>query len=240
MKRLGMITLISAFFLFNGCATGGVPDFGAQIGAIVSPVPGIADVRLPYKVLINYYGYVKEGAKADYTYDGKKFYYLYVWIPAIAPEIGIRMMSPVPAGFAPTAKDYVSATWESGKSDTENYFDTWIAWERALEVINPEDIASKGTSTKWFLFDANDDSSELPANPSGSRYNSVLRIVSGEGGPLKALVRGLYRIGFTTYKSGDVKGTFLAQVGFPIDLPGVVVAPSLEELSQKVKESKTE
>jgi hypothetical protein len=50
----------------------------------------------------------------------------------------------------------------------------------------------------------------------------LLRYVSKAGDPKGALTVGLYRIGFTTYKTGEVKGTYLAQVAAPIDLPGVV------------------
>jgi hypothetical protein len=42
---------------------------------------------------------------------------------------------------------------------------------------------------------------------------------------------GLYRIGFTTYKTGEVQGSFLAQIGAPIKLPGVAVASKPEDLA---------
>ncbi|OHD14925.1 MAG: hypothetical protein A2Z96_00950 [Spirochaetes bacterium GWB1_48_6] len=76
----------------------------------------------------------------------------------------------------------------------------------------------------------------MPAQPSGSKYNSVLRVVSEPSDPLKALVRGLYRIGFTTYKVGEVQGTFLAQIGAPIKIPGVQVSKTLEGLAKVVKD----
>ena len=41
---------------------------------------------------------------------------------------------------------------------------------------------------------------------------------------------GLYRIGFTTYKVGEVNGGFLAQIGAPVKLPGVIVAESLDKM----------
>jgi hypothetical protein len=215
-----------------GCAsTGGMPSFGAEIGAKPNPLGG--SLRLPYTKTVSYFGYVKPGAPADATVDGKKMYYLYVWIPIVAPEIGIRMISPAPKGLAPKAGDFVSPSWEAGKADSSNYFDTWISWERSAEVLSEKDIVAKGKSGSWLKFDSNDDSSEMPAQPSGSKYNSLLRIVSDTGNPLKSLVRGLYRIGFTTYKVGEVKGSFLAQVGAPIDIPGVVVGSSLEEVMAK-------
>ncbi|MGZ3905035.1 MAG: LipL32 family surface lipoprotein [Bacteroidia bacterium] len=43
---------------------------------------------------------------------------------------------------------------------------------------------------------------------------------------------GLYRIGFTTYKVGEVQGSFVAQVGAPVKLPGVKIAKTLDELAK--------
>ncbi|MDD7884811.1 LipL32 family surface lipoprotein [Flavivirga sp. 57AJ16] len=76
----------------------------------------------------------------------------------------------------------------------------------------------------------NDDSSEMPKQPRGVKYNSLLKYKSVASTPAKALTAGLYRIGFTTYKTGDVKGIFLAQVAAPIKLPGVVMAKTIEDL----------
>jgi hypothetical protein len=76
----------------------------------------------------------------------------------------------------------------------------------------------------------------MPANPGGSKYNSLLRYESDAGNPLKALVVGLYRVGFTTYKVGEVKGTFLAEVGAPVKLPGVGMAKTIDELKAALAE----
>ena len=61
-----------------------------------------------------------------------------------------------------------------------------------------------------------------------------MRITSTPSDPLKALVRGMYRVGFTTYKVGDVKGTFVAQVGAPVKLPGTAIARSPADLASAV------
>ena len=62
-----------------------------------------------------------------------------------------------------------------------------------------------------------------------------MRMTSEVSDPLKALTVGLYRIGFTTFKTGEVKGSFLAQIGAPVKIPGIVVASTLEELQQKME-----
>ncbi len=111
-------------------------------------------------------------------------------------------------------------------ANPETYFDTWIGLERALTIVDPADIESNIGSTEWLRFGNNDDSSELPEQPSGNRYNSLLRVTAGD----EPLVRGLYRIAFTTYRASPVEGTFVAQVGAPIELPGVVLAPDIDSL----------
>ena len=190
------------------------------------------EVRVPYTDVITYYGYVKPGSKPDEEKGGKKYYYLYVWIPAVAPEIGIRMISPVPAKMTPEKTDFLAPDYDANKADTKNYFDTWISFDKAEGVTSAADIATKGKTAKWNSIDTNDDSSEMPAQPSGSKYNSLMRITSEVSNPLKALTVGLYRIGFTTYKTGEVQGSFAAQLGSPVKLPGTKVAPTLDLLAK--------
>jgi hypothetical protein len=232
------ILLLSALLVIGSLAisyAGGLPIFGAELGKLDNPIPFADPIRLPYQDMVSYYGYIKQGSTPDAVVDGKKMYYVYVWIPVAAPELGLRMVSPVPNSMAPSSNDFVSSLWNEGKSDATNYFDTWIDLERAVEVINPADIAVKGKSSLWIKYDNNDDSSELPAQPSGSKYNSVLRVAADHNDPLKTLVRGLYRIGFTTYKTGEVQGSFVAQIGAPIKLPGVAIASSLEGIAKLAK-----
>lgn len=192
------------------------------------------EVRVPYTDISSYFGFIKPGAVPDETRDGKKYYYLYVWIPVAAPEIGIRMASPVPEGMKPAENDFVGADFKDNAGDTKSYFDTWITLERADGILKVDDIVN-GKSAKWSSYGTNDDSGEMPAQPSGSKYNSLMRITSEVSNPEKALVIGLYRIGFTTYKVGEVQGSFLAQVGAPVKLPGVGISSTLEDLLVQVK-----
>ncbi|MEI7499262.1 MAG: Lipl32 family lipoprotein [Bacteroidota bacterium] len=205
--------------------------FGADLGK--KSMMG-KEIRVPYTSLTSYFGFVKPGAVPDETKNGKKFYYLYLWIPAVAPEIGIRMISPVPEGMKPSETDFVGADYKANEGNTKDYFDTWITLERANGVATVDDIM-KGKNTTWNTYASNDDSGELPAQPSGSKYNSLMRITSETSDPLKALVVGLYRIGFTTYKVGEVQGSFVAQVGAPVKLPGVGISSNLEDLMKQVK-----
>lgn len=190
------------------------------------------EIRVPYTDLTSYYGYIKPGSTPDEVKNGKKMYYVYVWIPMAAPEIGIRMISPVPDSSKPSGTDYVSPEYTANASDTKSFFDTWVTFERAEGILRLEDV-SKAKTAKWVTIESNDDSGEMPAQPSGSKYNSLMRITSDTSNPTKSLVMGLYRIGFTTYKTGEVQGSFLAQLGAPIKLPGVLVAVKPEDLIKK-------
>jgi hypothetical protein len=75
----------------------------------------------------------------------------------------------------------------------------------------------------------------MPKNPRGLRYNSLMRVESEVSNPLKALVRGLYRVSFTTFKRGEVEGSFLAQVAAPIALPGIVMGATVDEVKAKIE-----
>lgn len=214
--------------LATGCA--GLPSFGADLGKQEAAGQSI---RVPYQSVASYFGYVQPGAEPDEVRDGKKMFYLYLWIPVVAPEVGIRMLSPVKGMAEPKKEDFVDANYMAHKGD-DAYFDTWVRFERCLAAVNPEDITKP--CAQWVTFGENDDSSELPAQPSGSKYNSVLRLATSADDPLKALVRGMYRIAFTTYKVGEVQGTFMAQVGAPVDLPGTAIARNPADLAKAVAE----
>jgi hypothetical protein len=231
-KRV-VLTALSVSLLFSTSFAGGskLPTFGSEMGM---KQLGPKTIRPPYTDVTTYYGYVEPGKEPDATIDGKKMYFLYVWIPAVVPEIGVRMASPATA-FKEIKKGNVIVADDYNKDDEDNYFDTWINFERAQNVINLETMKSQAESTPWLSYGKNDDSGEMPANPGGAKYNSLLRITSEASNPLKALVRGLYRVAFTTYKKGEVKGTFIAQVAAPIKIPGVLVEKDIDTIIKKLE-----
>lgn len=235
MRKTISILLILSFFVFTVWSAK-LPQFTSDFLPKKSMMG--QTIGTPYTSLVTYFGYVKPGSKADAVVGGKKMYYIYIWIPAVAPEIGIRMISPastITPALKPKKKDFVSPLWAEGQKDTESYFDTWVSLERATDIKSAADVKTKLNSTKWYKLGSDDDSSELPAQPSGNKYNSVLRVLSQASNPSKALVKGLYRIGFTTYKRGEVKGTFIAQIGAPIKLPGVIIEKDKKKLMELIK-----
>lgn len=202
-----------------------------KFGGLTEKKIGPKTIKVPYTDVVSYLGYAAQNTE-DEIIDGKKFYFIYLWIPAVAPELGVRMMSPV--GKA-SVKDAIVSEDYTANAESEDYFDTYITLERS-DIVKAESIsAEKVKSAKWFSLAKNDDSSEMPKTPRGTKYNSLLRYKSVVGDPLKALTVGLYRIGFTTYKTGEVKGTFLAQVGAPVKIPGIVMAKTIAELKAQIK-----
>ncbi len=199
-----------------------------KFGGLTEKKIGPKTIKVPYTDIVSYLGYASPGNE-DEVKDGKKFYYIYVWVPAVAPELGVRMMSPVGKTKIKGATTSTAYTENASSSD---FFDTYITLERS-DIVSKDKISEEGVkSAKWTILERNDDSSEMPKQPSGSSYNSLLRYKSEVGDPLKALTVGLYRIGFTTFKTGEVKGTFLAQVAAPIKLPGVVMAKTIADLKK--------
>ncbi len=200
-------------------------SFGSSIEKKIGPVTK----KIPYTDVVSYLGHAALNTE-DEVRDGKKFYYIYVWIPAVAPELGLRMMSPAKKV---KVKNPIKGKTYDANADGKDYFDTYITLERS-DIFAKENIKNAANAS-WHTLAKNDDSGEMPKQPSGSSYNSLLRYKSEVGDPVKALTRGLYRIGFTTYKKGEVKGTFLAQIGSPIKLPGVVMAKTIDELLAQMK-----
>jgi hypothetical protein len=197
-----------------------------KFGSSTEKQVGPKTIRVPYTDVVSYMGYAAPGNE-DEVRDDKKFYYIYVWIPAVAPELGVRMMSPV--GNTKIKKAIESEEYKSNKGSSD-YFDTYITLERS-NIVSLEGLTEeKAMNAQWVTLERNDDSGEMPKQPSGSSYNSLLRYESVASNPQKALTRGLYRVGFTTYKRGEVNGTFLAEVGAPIKLPGVGMAKTIDEL----------
>ncbi len=222
-KILIVIAILAFGTTFNTSAQK-LKKFGSSIEKKIGP----KTIKVPYTDVVSYLGYAASGNE-DEVKDGKKFYYTYLWVPAVAPELGVRMMSPV--GKTKIKNATKSAAYTENAS-SEEYFDTYITLERS-DIISKDNISQDAVnSANWVTLERNDDSSEMPKQPSGSSYNSLLRYKSEAGNPTKALTVGLYRIGFTTYKTGEVKGTFLAEVAAPIKLPGVVMAKTIEDLKK--------
>lgn len=222
MKKY-LFLILTCSLTFNISSAQKVGKFGSSVEKKIGP----KKVRVPYTDVVSYLGYAEPGSE-DAIVENKKYTYLYVWIPAVAPELGVRMVSPADGN---KIKDAIKAPNYDANAETKEYFDTYITLEKSnitsLDGISQDAI----DNATWTILDRNDDSSELDKQPSGKKYNSLLRYKSDASDPLKSLSVGLYRVGFTTFKRGEVKGTFLAQIAAPIKLPGVIVTRDITELA---------
>jgi len=217
-----LLILVSFLVFSNTAIAQKLKKFGSSIEKRIGP----KKIRVPYTDVISYLGYAEPGSE-DAILDNKKYTYLYVWIPVVAPEIGVRMVSPHNGS---KVKDPIMAPNYSAHQDSKDFFDTYITIEKS-NIVSLEDCSEESIkNAMWTRLDYNDDTGEIYAQPDGRKYNSLLRYKSETGDPLKALSVGLYRIGFTTFKRGEVKGTFLAQIAAPVKMPGVIVTRDVKEL----------
>ena len=191
---------------------------------------GIAQISVPYANSVNYFGYIDKSSKPSAKIKGKDAYYLYVWVPAALDELGVRMISPVGDLAEPTSDDFVQKGFENKlKKDADKWFDTWIRVER-MSVFSPDKI--KNAKKVFSVLDNDDDGDDTYEEERHAKYNSLVRIETQVNKPEKALTRGLYRVAFTTFKKGNVSGSFVATVG--TNVPGVKMATSLSELHKMV------
>jgi Surface lipoprotein of Spirochaetales order len=232
MKKIVLTCLIAVIMASGAMAQAKLGKFGSSITKQVGP----KTVAVPYTFSSVYLGYAKKGTE-EAVIDGKKCYFIYVWVPLVAPELGARMISPSKTVKTPKGAVVSQSYKDNNGATNENYFDTWIALERS-NIVSVDNITpEKVSGATWIRFANNDDTSELPAQPSGSKYNSVIRYQSVASDPLKSIAIGLYRIVFTTYKPGDVEGSFYAEVASTIKLPGMYIG-TLPEIMDQIKNAK--
>nr|ACF94543.1 major outer membrane protein [Leptospira interrogans] len=254
MKKLSILAISVALFAsITACgAFGGLPSLKSSFVLSEDTIPGTKTVKtlLPYGSVINYYGYVKPGQAPDGLVDGnKKAYYLYVWIPAVIAEMGVRMISPTGEIGEPGDGDLVSDAFKAATREEKSmphWFDTWIRVER-MSAIMPDQIAKAAKAKPVQKLGDDDDGDDTYKEERHNKYNSLTRIKIPNPpksfddlkniDTKKLLVRGLYRISFTTYKPGEVKGSFVASVGllFPPGIPSVspLIHSNPEELQKQ-------
>jgi hypothetical protein len=236
MKTLN--SLLGLFFLFactsalaqfnlNKLTSGdGLPDLTSSKTKRIA----FTKVSVPYANTVNYFGYIDKDVPADAVINNKDAYFIYVWIPSAVDELGVRMISPVGDLASPEDGDFVQQNFENKvKSGDDTWFDTWLRVER-MDVIDPKNIKQAAKAIQ--VLDEDDDGDDTYEEKRHSQYNSLVRIKTELGSPTKALVRGLYRIALTTYKPGEVEGSFVTTVGS--NIPGIKMETSLEKLHKLV------
>ena len=183
-----------------------------------------------YKPLITYFGYINPESMPDEILNGKNFYYLYFKIADTVPEIGVRIISPVPTVLMPDKGDLVAENYFDNEKDKTHYFDTWIAIERAID-LNQKDFSKSDTTIKWIQLGFNDDSSELFPQPNGKYNNSLLRLKTKPDDATKIAPPGLYRLRFTDNKNRQMFGSFVIQLGTTASTFKLLLVKNPEDLN---------
>ncbi len=237
MKKSSILIFSTAILVSFAACIGGLPGLQSSFVVGEQDVPGLGVKKLfaPYSETVNYWGYIKPGQAADAVVNGKKSYFLFLWVPAAIAELGVRLISPTGEIGEPSSSDFISDAFKAATPEEKNmpnWFDTWIRIER-LAAIMPNQIGEAAKGKALQALGDNDDGDDTYSEERHAKYNSLLRITIPNLpksldelknlDTKKLLVRGLYRITFTTYKVGEVKGSFVATVGVlaPPGVPGV-------------------
>lgn len=146
-QKIGKMKYLLLFIICSFCALEGKAQKVGKFGSSIQRKIGPKKVRVPYTDVVSYLGYAEPGSE-DEIVGGKKFTYLYVWIPAVAPEIGIRMVSPADGK---KINDPIKASNFDAKAGTKEYFDTYITLDKSnitsLSGINQSAIDNASWTT---------------------------------------------------------------------------------------------
>ena len=210
---------------------------GSKIGSFKSTSnKAIAGKKVyaPYTNIYSFQEYIDGEDKENQMIDGEKTIRLYMWIPVAANEIGIRMISP--ASRVKAKNPVATEAFAKNATVPDQLASLDLKLEKA-NIISTEKITA-AESANWTKIETTrptTDAYQLNNQYSNTGFKAG-RAVSNSDDALGALTRGLYRIDMivpSIAKSGK-KGTLLAQIGFPVKIPGVVIAKSIEELTQAI------
>ena len=202
ISRLLFSNTIRNLFILVYLLLAVIPAFGQRLNLFTSAtgMPENGDV-IPYDHVAGYFDAILNDQPADST-DGKhNFYFLYFYVPVEVNEIGIRLISPVPAYASPQPGDFETDAYESRKKQ-ETYFNPGFVLEQRI-VMNVE---SKEEIT-WVPIGKNNDSDELLAQPNGKHTNALLRVHD------TVYPAGIYRVRFFSEMDKDISASYLIQAG---------------------------
>lgn len=221
------LRLTIAALLLTGCGL----KFGAPATANPSRFPS-SDGQTPYPATRSWFGHLAADAQPDTAAEEPPLRYLYVWLPNAAPELGVRVVSPVVGWTVPSADDLQAPGYAEHAAEGVG-FDPQVTLERCVNAMNPEDLLVP--CEYWAALGENDDSGELPPPPeSTAKIQALLRVTSEPDEPLRALIRGLYRVGVWSAKGTPPGGTFWLQLGAARDVGTLLIAPTPGELASQI------
>lgn len=222
------LRLTIAALLFAGCGL----KLGGPITAEPSRFPS-SDGRTPYASTRAWFGHLSSETAPDTAEGDAPLRYLYVWLPNAAPELGVRVVSPA-AGWATPAADDLQGPGFADHAAAPAGFDPTVTLERCVNAMNPEDLLV--ACDYWAALGENDDSTELPPPPeSKEKTNALVRVTSEPDEPLRALIRGLYRVGVWSAKGAPPDGTYWLQLGAARDVGRILIARTPAELAAQLQ-----
>lgn len=176
--------------------------------------------RSPYDATVSYFECIDSGNAFVVKENEKEFYTLYFFIDDTLSEIGVRVLSPVPALTSPNKGHIATEEFYISKNRNKG-FNSWVSLNKAIAIINRNDLPVFKKEPDWLLIGENDDSKEMD-NPK----NSLFRIVNGKNNIY--LSPGLYRIRISSSEKDKEKliGSFLLQMG---TIPAVQLSPLVSD-----------
>ena len=174
---------------------------------------------ISYTVIKTLYGTVPTHNISSVFANDTFTYFIFLWIPDSIKEIGIRMLSPVPELAMPDQGEMETPDYAE-RAGTKKFFDPFIFLEQAQDASAPEDAFAKNKTLHWKMLGQNDNSTDVTAQPTGEKKNSLLRLYDAPEKNIR-LTRGLYRVCFRGYRGKQPAGTFLLQVGIYEMMPGL-------------------
>lgn len=174
-------------------------------------------VRSEYPAMSGYVGHCENNNQNEK--------YLYLWVPNLIQEVGVRVISPI-GDYTPDSKDILEPN-ALLKKDTG--FDPMIVFEMpVVPMTDKSKILESGSKVTWKSTLKNDDATEKVTGITGKETASVLRMAATSSKFL-----GLYRIKISAVKDTKLIGSYLMQAG-SVDSNGIIISDNLEDLFKKI------
>ena len=260
MKIFKIVSFFILFtFMFHKVEAQQLKKFGSTVENEVNRIMK----RIPYTNIVSYLGYADPARKMEVK-EGKNFQYIYLWMPTTTPELGVRMLSPTTSlktrnpiigeGYIAnsSSKDFFDTYITLEKSDITSLVNVNSAKSATREEIavnddsievpyQPNGEAHNSLLRYSSLPKKEKKKKKTPKTTKKEEIDSVkttiVKIVK-KAEPVKPLIKltkGLYRIGYTSYKGGEAKGTFLVEVASKNKLKGTIMATTIEGLIKQIK-----
>lgn len=176
----------------------------------------------PYVGSVRYFGFFEEEEYIDESGEQEYRYYFYFTLPESTTEIGARAVSPIPTTIMPSRGDQVAVNYFENESNKQDFFDPVIVIEKCVNDANG--------NSYWVELGKNDNSDELPAQPTGERKNACVRVASDSTNADKMLVPALYRVVVMDSENRPAVGGCFIQLGTTRQISGLRLYHSPDEM----------